>query len=105
MILGAGYFALFGGEYSVFELTRLRALEQDEAAELGRTEQRIDSLAALAAKLTGDSATIERVAREQYGMIRKGEILYRFHEPGREGDSSAVPAVGEDTAAGSGGTR
>jgi cell division protein FtsB len=31
--------------------------------------------------LETDSATIERLARERYGMIRGGEILYRIAEP------------------------
>jgi cell division protein FtsB len=38
--------------------------------------------------LESDSATIERVARERYGMIRRGEVLYRIAEPE---DSSQVP--------------
>jgi cell division protein FtsB len=29
--------------------------------------------------LDGDLATIEKVARERYGMIRDGETLYRVH--------------------------
>jgi cell division protein FtsB len=41
-----------------------------------------------------DSATLERVARERFGMIRAGEILYRFAP---SADSVAPPA---DTAAG-----
>jgi hypothetical protein len=28
--------------------------------------------------LMNDSATIERIARERFGMIRNGERLYRF---------------------------
>jgi cell division protein FtsB len=44
-------------------------------------QQEIDSLRAWADSLQNDSATIERLAREQYGMIREGEILYRFSEP------------------------
>ena len=33
---------------------------------------------AQALKLERDPATIERVARERFGMIREGETLYRF---------------------------
>jgi hypothetical protein len=32
----------------------------------------------LAGKLESDDAAIERIARERFGMIREGEILYRF---------------------------
>lgn len=31
--------------------------------------------------LASDEATIERVARESHGMIRKGEVVYRVRPP------------------------
>lgn len=82
MFLLAIYFALFGGEYTLFELEELRSLRADRAAELQRTESTLDSLHILAASLRDDPETIERVARERYGMIRDGEILYRFRDAG-----------------------
>ena len=78
LLAGAAYFALFGGEYSYFELRRVR---QERAAEQVRLEQARTEVAALRARedsLLHDSATIERVARERYGLIRPGEKLYRF---------------------------
>jgi len=87
LVAGAAYFALFGGEYSLLELQRLKsdlAEEQvrlDEArAEIVRLEARVDSL-------EHDSATIERIARERYGLIRPGERLYRFVEDTTDADS------------------
>lgn len=77
----AAYFALFGGEYSVFELRRARQQAEEEAAELARLRQEIDSLAARADSLETDSATLERMAREGFGMVREGEVLYRFTTP------------------------
>jgi len=80
MLLLAAYFAIFGGEYSVFKLDRLEKLERESAAELAKTQAAIDSLSAVARRLESDPAAIERVARERYGMIRDGETLYRFRE-------------------------
>jgi cell division protein FtsB len=37
----------------------------------------LDSLAKLAHDLETNPAVQERVAREQFGMIRDGEVLYR----------------------------
>ncbi len=37
----------------------------------------LDSLAQLAHDLETNPAVQERVAREQFGMIRDGEVLYR----------------------------
>ena len=81
VLLLAAYFAIFGGEFSVFQFKRLEALEAERAAELARAEAEIDSLQAVADRLASDPEAIERVARERYGMIRDGEILYRFREP------------------------
>ncbi|HEX6134563.1 MAG TPA: septum formation initiator family protein [Longimicrobiales bacterium] len=78
LLAGAAYFAVFGGDYDAFDLRRVRqerALEEQRAeevrAEVERLRLRRDSLAT-------DSATIERIARERYGLIRDGERLYRF---------------------------
>ena len=80
MLLLATYFAIFGGEYSIFELRRLERLDVSASADLAEVEAEIDSLSALASELRNDPEAIERVARERYGMIRDGEILYRFQE-------------------------
>jgi len=77
----AVYFALFGGEYSLFEVRRVRAERIEMEKRLVDLEQTNDCLRAWAEALQSDSATIERLARERYGMIRSGEILYRITQP------------------------
>lgn len=92
LLVGAAYFAVFGGDYDIFELRQVRAeLETEQVrldevrAEVARLEARVDSL-------ENDSATIERIAREKWGMIRPGEKLYRFEDAVRDSaqDTSAV---------------
>ena len=56
-------------------------------------EHQIDSLSAWADSLRNDPVTLERIAREQFGMIRKGETLYRFAVP--SDGSRAVPPAPE----------
>ena len=80
LLLGL-YWAVFGGEYSVFEVRRARAARELEAAELERVRHEIDSLGLLIDSLDTDPAVLERLARERYGMIKDGELLYRFAEP------------------------
>ena len=75
------YFALFGGEYSVFEVRRVRGANLELEHRLMELERENDSLETWAEVLEGDSATIERLARERYGMIRSGEVLYRIASP------------------------
>jgi cell division protein FtsB len=78
MLIVALYYATFGGEYSIFELRSARAAVTDEQVALGELEARIDSLSAWADSVRSDPGTLERIAREQFGMIREGETLYRF---------------------------
>ena len=77
----SGYFAVFGGEYSVFENRRVRAERVVLEQRLVELERANDSLRNWAEALETDSATIERLARERYGMIRTGEVLYRVTLP------------------------
>lgn len=87
-VLGlALYFVVFGGEHTWFDLRDARRNIEVEAETLADLRSEIDSLRSRADSLESDPATLERVARERFGMIREGEILYRFAEP--EGGGSA----------------
>src|SRR5690606_2802006 len=72
------YYAVLGGEYSALDLRRLADRKEEEGARLAAVRGEVDALRKLATALRDDPVTIERVAREQFGMIREGEILYRF---------------------------
>ncbi len=86
LLLLAAYYAVFGGEYSIFEVRRARAEVEAARVELAELEFRIDSLRARADSLENDPATLERIARERFGMIRDGEKLYRFAQPSVAGE-------------------
>lgn len=79
----AVYFALFGGEYGMGELRSLDREAEELSQRLVALRGEVDSLRALAERLAKDPGTVERVARERYGMIRDGEILYRFVDRSR----------------------
>ncbi len=76
-MLAAAWFAAFGGEYGTADLGALRRRVRDERARIGQLRQEVDSLTQLLNALRSDSATQERVAREGFGMIRSGELLYQ----------------------------
>jgi cell division protein FtsB len=69
--------AAWGGEYSSADWIIIRRQLAEERAKVGALRVEIDSLAKLAHDLETDPAVQERVAREQFGMIRDGEVLYR----------------------------
>ena len=91
LVAGALYYALFGGEYSLMEMRRLEKERVAEAARLADTRNQVNSLRLRADSLETDSATLERIARERYGMIRNGERLYRFV------DSAGVNPISRDS--------
>jgi len=76
-VLALAAFALFGGEYGTGDLWTLRRQMREEEQRIARLRHEIDSLTAVERALRTDSATQERVAREVYGMLRDGELLYQ----------------------------
>jgi cell division protein FtsB len=77
-LLFALYFGLQGGEYGTTDLLALRRQEAAERTEVLRLRQVVDSLQRTADAIEHDLRTQERVARERFGMIRRGELLYRL---------------------------
>lgn len=72
------YFALQGGEYGTLDLLQLRREEKEEQAAVIRLQVLVDSLGKAAEAIERDPRVQERVARERFGMIRRGEFLYRL---------------------------
>jgi cell division protein FtsB len=72
------YFAIQGGEYGTLDLLKLR---REVAAEQGKVvllKHALDSLGREAMAIEHDPRVQEHVAREQFGMIRRGELLYKL---------------------------
>jgi cell division protein FtsB len=72
------YFALQGGEYGTLDLLQLRREEAEERANLERLHRMVDSLSRVATAIEHSPRMQERVAREKFGMLKKGEFLYRL---------------------------
>ena len=70
--------AFQAGEYGTVDWLKLRQQLMQERRAVRDLEVELDSLARLARALETDPAAQERAAREQFGMIRRGEILYRL---------------------------
>ena len=84
----SAYYALFGGEYSALETFRIRRDVADAEVLLAQLAVERDSLTTRVGALEDDARTLEILARENFGMIREGEVLYRFAD--RAGEE--VPA-------------
>jgi cell division protein FtsB len=71
-------FAVQGGEYSTWDFLSLLDEEKEEVARIAELRREVDSLEREAKAVETDPATQERLARELYGMLRKGEFVYNI---------------------------
>jgi len=69
--------AAWGGEYSTADWLTMRRQLADEREHVATLRAEVDSLAKAAKDLETNPTVQERVAREEFGMIRDGELLYR----------------------------
>lgn len=86
MLLVAGgvvgvWFAVQGGEYSTVDLLRQRQRHAEVQRELDSLNRIVDSLKGYKQRVLTDPKTQERIAREEFGMIRGKELLYRIVAP------------------------
>ena len=89
-VLGlAMYYALFGGEYSVFDVQRFQGETLVAQERLSQLRDSTDALHARADALESDPRTLETLARERFGMLYEGEVLYRFADSGDEEDEGS----------------
>ena len=86
LLLLAAYYALFGGVYSVFDMSGMRAERKELVKQLDSLIARTDSLAQRGDSLKSDPLAIERAAREEHGLIREGEVVFRFHPVAEDAD-------------------
>ena len=82
-------FAVEGGEYGTSDLVKQRARERRLRREIDSLTGVVDSLARYKRRLETDPKLQERIAREEFGLVRGNkELLYRFADP----DTSRAPA-------------
>jgi cell division protein FtsB len=85
VFLAAVIFAVQGGEYGTTDLVRQRARRAKLVGTIDSLQHVVDSLNGYKRRLQTDPALQERIAREEFGMVRGDkELLYRFAEPGTD---------------------
>ncbi len=79
---GVGWFAVQGGEYGTTDLWRQRRQKQRVEAKIAALQHEVDSLERAKHGVLTDPHVQERIAREEFGMVRGDkELLYRFADP------------------------
>ena len=81
-VIAALVFAVQGGEYGTADLMRQRAQKRTLTSKIDSLKHVVDSLKRYKRRVETDPALQERIAREEFGMVRGNkELLYRFAEP------------------------
>jgi len=73
-------FAVQGGEYGTNDLLSIRGKLAEQQAIVDSLEKRVAELAAYKKAVETDPVVQERIAREEFGMVKPGEVLYRFSD-------------------------
>ena len=74
-------FAVQGGEYGTTDLFKQRVRRQALLTRIDSLQRLVDSLGRQKHAIETDPAVQERIAREEFGMVRgEKEMLYRFAE-------------------------
>lgn len=80
-VLGALLFAIEGGEYGTRDLMYQNQRKARLQAAIDSAQHVVDSLRRYKKRLETDPVLQERIAREEFGMVRGSkEILYRIAE-------------------------
>ena len=88
-VLGALWFAIEGGEYGTRDLVRQKQRKARLQAAIDSAQQVVDSLRRYKKRLETDPVLQERIAREEFGMVRgETEILYRIAEDSGRGQEA-----------------
>ena len=80
--IGGLAFGYAGGEYSTDDWRTLKENVAAEQAAIARLVEEIDRMWQEVEALETDPTAQERAARERFGMLRPGELIYRIeHVP------------------------
>ena len=82
LAVGIVVFAIQGGEYGTWDLVSQRSKRARLEARIDSLTRLVDSLERRKRAIRTDAAEQERIAREEFGMVKGDkELLYRFAEP------------------------
>lgn len=81
--------------HSVLNLWKFRQQRDELRQELAEAEARRDDLKEKIALIENDEFALEKLAREQLGFVKEGEILYKYEDPVIEegGEAPITPEI------------
>lgn len=91
LLVALALFSAFG-ERGVFHLWRLRAEKKQLQEKNFLLQKENDALRERVDRIRRDDETLEKIAREELGLTRPGETVYRLAAPDPNRAKSAAPA-------------
>lgn len=97
LVVGFLFYVFFVGKAGFYQVWDKRRELKEWEVLVARLQAENDSLKQVISGLENDLEYVEKVAREEYGMIRKGEILYRLRKttPEEEEKQGSAPSSAE----------
>lgn len=97
LVIGFLFYVFFVGKAGFYQVWNKRRELKEWEVLVARLQAENDSLKQVISGLENDLEYVEKVAREEYGMIRKGEILYRLRKttPEEEEKQGSAPSSAE----------
>ncbi len=81
-------------QHSVINLVRFERQREGLRQDLADAQARRDDLRKKIDVIESDEFEIEKLAREKMGLVREGEILYRYEEPPESGaEAPLTPSI------------
>ncbi|MSR82204.1 MAG: septum formation initiator family protein [Candidatus Latescibacteria bacterium] len=84
LVLGGILYLFVAGDEGLLEIRRQSQALSVLQARVDQLQAENDSLRQILTMLEHDKDYIEKVAREEYGMVKPGEKVYRLREPGEQ---------------------
>jgi cell division protein FtsB len=84
LLVGIAAWAVYEGlisQHSVINLVKFEREREGLRQELADAQAKRDELRSKIDLIESDEFTIEKLAREKMGLVREGEILYRYEDP------------------------
>jgi len=79
LVIAAMVFAVQGGEWGTTDLLAQRSRAARLRAQIDTLDHEVDSLSRVKKSILTDPTVQERIAREEFGMVKGDkELLYRF---------------------------
>ncbi len=89
ILIGALFYVLLFGDYGIWRIKSMQKEIERQNHEIELLQAAQDSLRQERWQLINDPEYVEKIAREQYGMQKEGEVVYKFYDEENPSQDSA----------------